>query len=109
MDWLKDFDINSAKEQLRLYHLLIIDDYSSNITYEFESYAKEHKIILFCLPSHSIHLTQPLDVGCFQPFKHYHTKAIEQIVQLEDIEFGKQQIFVEFQIIREKTLTKAII
>lgn len=57
--------------------------YGSHLTYEFWSYAKAHNIILFRLPPHSTHLTQPLDVGCFQPFKHYHSQAIDRIVGWE--------------------------
>ena len=32
-------------------------------------WAKRHNVILFVLPPHSSHLTQPLDVGVFGPFK----------------------------------------
>lgn len=86
-----------------------MDGYGSNWTYKFWSYAKEHKIILFRLPPHFTHLTQPLDVGCFQPLKHYYTQAIDCVVRLGDAEFGKLQFFAEFQTMREKTFTSAII
>lgn len=56
--------------------LLILDGYGSHLTYEFYEYALKHKIELFAPPTHSTHLMQPLDVGCFQPYKHYHSKAI---------------------------------
>ncbi len=65
MDWLRHFDKHSAKWQVGLYRLLVMDGYGSHLTYEFWSYAKEYKIILFRLPPHSTHLTQALDVGCF--------------------------------------------
>ena len=65
MDWLRHFEKHSAKEQVGLYRLLILDGYGSHLTYEFWSYAKEHKIILFHLPPHSTHLTQLLDMTCF--------------------------------------------
>lgn len=44
----------------------------------FHNLATKNKIILFRLPTHSTHLTRPLDVGVFQPFKHYHTDAINK-------------------------------
>ena len=109
MDWLRHFDKHSAKWQVGLYRLLIMDGYGSHLTYEFWSYAKEHKIILFRLPPHSTHLTQPLDVGCFQPFKHYHTQAIDRVIRLGDVEFGKLQFLAEFQTMRERTFTEATI
>ena len=31
--------------------------------------AANEKVIMFCLPPHTTHLTQPLDKGCFGPLK----------------------------------------
>lgn len=50
-------------------------------TFEFFTHAQEHKIELFRLPAQSTHLTQPLDVGCFQPYKNYHAEAIDELVR----------------------------
>ncbi len=86
-----------------------MDGYGSHLTYEFWSYAKDHKIILFYLLPHSTYLTQPLDVGCFQPFKHYHTQAIDRVIRLGDVEFEKLQFLAEFQTMREKTFTETTI
>lgn len=49
--------------------MLILDGYESHVNAEFEAYCKEHNIITLCLPPHSSHLTQPLDVGCFNVLK----------------------------------------
>ena len=65
MDWPRHFEKHSAKKQVGLYRLLILDGYGSHLTHGFWSYAKEHKIILFRLLPHSTPLTQPLDVVCF--------------------------------------------
>ena len=54
------------------------------MTIPFHNVVTENKIVLFHLPPHSTHLTKPLDVGVFQPFKHYHTDAIDKAVQLGD-------------------------
>lgn len=56
---------------------MILDGYGLHFTYKFYEYTQKYHIELFQLLSHFTHLTQPLDVGCFQPFKHYHTKAID--------------------------------
>ena len=53
-----------------------MDGYGLHLTYKFYKYAQKHRIELFRLPPHSTHFTQPLDVGCFQPFKHYYAEAI---------------------------------
>jgi hypothetical protein len=49
--------------------LLLYDGHRSHISLTLTEWAKQHNIILFVLPPHSSHLTQPLDVGIFGPFK----------------------------------------
>lgn len=46
---------------------------------------------------HSTYFIQPLDVKVFQPFKHYHTEAINQAVRLKDTQFSKLKFFAVFQ------------
>ena len=73
------------------------------MTIPFHNLATENKIVLFRLPPHSTHLTQPLDVGVFQPFKHYHTDAIDKAVRLGDEKFGKLEFLAAFQSFRNQT------
>ncbi len=86
-----------------------MDGYGSHLTYEFWSFAKEYKIFLFRLPPDSTHLTPPLDVGCFQTFKHCHTQGIDRVVRLGDVELGKLPFLTELQTMRNKTFTEATI
>ena len=51
--------------------MLLLDGHSSHYQPEAINSAAEEKVILFCLPPHSTHLTQPLDKGCFGPLKRY--------------------------------------
>lgn len=59
----------------KLARLLIVDGHSSHVYWRVIQYALNHDIHMICLPSHSTHLLQPLDVGCFGVFskmyKHY--------------------------------------
>jgi DDE superfamily endonuclease len=50
--------------------LLLFDGHRSYCTEEFQKLASENNIILYPFPSHLTHILQPLDVGCFQPYKH---------------------------------------
>ncbi|KAK0481103.1 DDE superfamily endonuclease-domain-containing protein, partial [Armillaria luteobubalina] len=50
--------------------LLIYDGHGSHTTLEWIEYACEHNIHLFCLPPHTTHRLQPLDVGVFGPLQH---------------------------------------
>jgi hypothetical protein len=43
----------------------------------FELYCQQNNIITLCMPSHSSHLLQPLDVGCFGPLKKAYGRQVE--------------------------------
>jgi len=49
--------------------LLLLDGHSSHFNPSAIRRAAAEGIILFCLPPHTTHLTQPLDKGCFGPLK----------------------------------------
>ena len=109
LQWLKHFKIHSRKSQVGVWRLLILDGYGSHLTYEFYKYTQKHHIELFRLPPHSTHLTQLLDVGCFQPFKHYHTEAIDNTMRLGEEDFGKLEFLAKFQTMHTQTFRKPTI
>ena len=43
--------------------------------------AKENNIHILCLPSHTTHLLQPLDVGVFISFKHHIGRALNTLLR----------------------------
>jgi hypothetical protein len=51
--------------------LLLLDGHSSHYCPEVIRAAAKEKVILFTLPPHTTHITQPLDRGCFSPLKSY--------------------------------------
>lgn len=51
--------------------LLLLDGHSSHYQPAFIRAAAEENVIVFCLPPHTTHITQPLDKGCFGPLKMY--------------------------------------
>ncbi len=107
--WLQHFEKNSRKTQIGVWRLLILDGYRSHLTYEFYKYAQKHKIELIALPPHSTNLTQPLDVGCFQPYKHYYSEAIDETMRTRIPEFGKPDFLDSLTTIRAKTFNKSTI
>jgi hypothetical protein len=66
--WLKHSKHHSAKRQKGGYRLLIMNGYDSHCTLDFIQYCHSHKIIPFCLPPHTTHLLQPLDVVLFSAY-----------------------------------------
>ncbi|CAB1096598.1 unnamed protein product [Ectocarpus sp. CCAP 1310/34] len=55
----------------------MLDGHASHMSYEVIKLAMELNIILFQLPSHTSHITQPLDVVAFGTFKKEVTKVEE--------------------------------
>lgn len=57
------------------------------------------------------HSTLPFfrNVGVLQPFKHYHTEAIDKAVQLGDSQFGKLEFLAAFQSFRNQTFKSSTI
>ena len=56
--------------------LLILDGHESHKSLSFQELCEENKIITLCMPPHSSHILQPLDVGCFAPLKRAYGREI---------------------------------
>jgi len=76
LEWLKHFNKHTKGRTVGAYRLLIIDGHESHQSQDFKDYCEEHKIITLCMPAHSSHILQPLDVGCFSPLKRKYGHLI---------------------------------
>jgi len=79
--WIKHFDACTKHQVRGTYRLLILDGHESHSSVGFEQYCKENKIICLCMPPHSSHILQPLDVGCFSPLKKVYSRQVEQLMR----------------------------
>ncbi len=59
------------------YRLLILDGHASHISTKVIVFCISNDIILLCLPPHTTHILQPLDVGFFQPLATAYRKHLE--------------------------------
>ncbi len=50
-----------------------------------------------------------MDVGCFQPFKHYHAEAIDDAIRSGSGDFGRLEFLAKFQFMRTQTFKKSTI
>lgn len=57
--------------------VLIFDVHHSHISIELLEMAKFSNIHLMCLPAHTSHILQPLDVGVFGPMKAAWTRLLK--------------------------------
>ena len=55
--------------------LLIMDGHSSHVSIDVIQLARDTGIHLLCVPTHTTHILQPLDIGVFKSFKSNFTKA----------------------------------
>ena len=62
--------------------LLILDGYASHISTEAIEFCEAHKIILLCLPPHTTHLIQPLEVGVFAPLAITYKNKVQKTPRL---------------------------
>jgi hypothetical protein len=91
------------------YKLLLMDNHGSHITPEFVLLATQNNIVPFSFPAHLTHCMQPLDVGIFQVYKHWHTRAIQSALETLDFDYTVSSFLRDLSEIRFKTFTKQIV
>ena len=80
-----------------------MDSHSSHETPEFVLLAAANHIDLFAFPSHMTHILQPLDVGVFRPWKHWHKQAILAANHSFQFDYSISSLFRDLTHIRTKT------
>lgn len=109
LHWIQHFEAESKKTQQGLYRLLICDGFDSHCTKEFIEFCDSHRIILYCLPPHTSHFLQPLDVNVFQPYKHWHAEAVDEAARTGCIDFNKTEFLHCFTRIKQETFKESTI
>ena len=75
-EWLMDVFIpKTACDRIRL---LLLDGHSSHISPDFIRACIHNNIIALCLPPHTTHLVQPLDVGVFSPYAGAYKREVDE-------------------------------
>jgi hypothetical protein len=97
LEWLKHFDKHTYGHTKGGYRMLVLDGHDSHISAEFDEYCKAHNIVPIGLPAHSSHLTQPLDVGCFNALKRAYSIEIEKFVKAHITHITKVDFFLAFK------------
>jgi hypothetical protein len=80
--WLQKIFIPYTTSRVRgRFRLLILDGHGSHLTPQFDRICAENDIIPLCMPSHSSHLLQPLDVGCFAVLKRAYGRFVSDLTR----------------------------
>jgi hypothetical protein len=106
LEWIQHFEKHTKPQTRGAYRLLILDGHESHHSTEFELFCKEHKIITLCMPSHSSHILQPLDVGCFGPLKKAYSKEIEGLMRAHITHITKADFLPAFCTAFKASMTK---
>ena len=86
--------------------MLVLDGHKSHKSTEFQEYCRSHDIITICLPPHSSHLTQPLDVACFAPLKRAYSREIKLYIKAYINHITKTKFLIAFKNAFFKSITK---
>ena len=107
--WLQHFIKHTSASAESEYKMLLFDGHGSHTTSEFCKLATANNIILCQYPPHLTHLLQPLDVGVFQSYKHYHQKAVYKAIRTLQYEYNYACFLRDITSFRRKTFTESTI
>ena len=85
--------------------MLILNGHESHLSDAFETYCQNNNIITLCLPPHSSHITQPLDVRCYSVLKRIYSREIEDFIKAAVTYITKLEFFHAFKAAHDKTIT----
>ena len=83
--------------------LPILDGHSSHETLQFIDLAEKNNIIVLCLPPHTTHKPQPLDVGVFGLFQWAWLDLCDSVVELTGSEMPKENFIKQYMKVRSST------
>ena len=105
IDWIQHFDKHTEIRRKGIYRMIVLDGHKSHLSAQFEEFCKEKNIITLCLPAHSSHLTQPLDIGCFSILKRSYGKQLEAFIKTHVNHIAKPEFFIAFKAAHLATMT----
>jgi len=109
LDWLRHFIKHVGAGPDKPWRLLLMDSHGSHENPDFVLLALENHIEPFTFPSHMTHILQPLDVGVFRPWKHWHKMAIQAALRSLDFDYNIASFMRDLTDIRKKTFKESTI
>jgi hypothetical protein len=104
--WLEHFDAHTKASTIGGYRLLIIDGHESHCSIEFRDRCQEKNIIYLCMPPHSSHLLQPLDIACFSPLKRAYSDEISALARNRITSISKEAFLPGFKAAYNKAISE---
>ena len=107
MEWIRHFEKHTGRRRTGRYRLLVVDGHESHHSDDFELFCQEKDIITLCMPPHSSHLLQPLDVGCFGPLKAAYGKQISDYMRAYRTHISKEDFLPAFYAAFQDAMTES--
>ena len=107
VEWLKHFNAHTKARVVGARRLLILDGHESHHSLEFQELCKEYNIYTLCMPPHSSHLLQPLNVGCFSPLKRAYSREVESLIRHHINHITKLEFLPAFKAAFSQSFTSA--
>jgi hypothetical protein len=109
LEWIQHFHEYTKKCKGK-WRLLIFDGHGSHQTAKFRDFCLQNCILTLCMPAHTSHILQPLDVSCFSPLKKVYGSQIEMKMRLGINHITKEEFLPAFltahrQVITTETIT----
>jgi hypothetical protein len=74
-----------------------LDSHESHLNQDFKDYCLEHKVLTLCMPPHSSHILQPLDVVCFSPLKRKYSQHVRDLARRRVFHINKEGFLPAFK------------
>lgn len=103
LEFLRHYIRNSDSGPDANWKLMLMDNHGSHCTPEFIALANENHIRPYPLIPHLTHCMQPLEVGIFQTYKHWHDMAIQDALLEFNIEYKLTRFLEDLTKIRDNT------
>jgi hypothetical protein len=107
LEWLQHFHTHTKDRCMGKKRLLTLDGHESHQSAEFIEFCKQNDIIPVCMPPHTSHLLQPLDVGCFGPLKKAYNKEIETLTRNQITHITKTEFLPAFRVAFDEAMTSS--
>jgi hypothetical protein len=88
---------------------LLLDGCENHFTKELFQKAQDAGVVLFPFPPHLTHILQPLDVGLFCVYKHWHQEILLREIADGATDFNKADFLFHLQEVRARTTKRSTI
>lgn len=108
LSWFRDIFLPETQPaDPTLWRILVLDRHKTHLTPDFMLEAWNHKVWPSWLPSHSSHITQPLDVALFSPLKTFYHEETRDWVSYETTSpIQKQRFLTAYKKASERAFTQ---